>query len=880
QPLYRCLDCLSSELLCMECCSETHGDRPLDIIQKWNGRCFEQVFLKDLGLVIQLGHHRGEGCEAPRRGNIGFVVIHTNGLHPVSVDYCNCPGRNLSYRQQCIRHRWFPATQDDPQTCATFRVLNLFHKMTLDGKVSVYDFLGGIEKMTNNGGIAYQKDRYKSFARMSLQYRHLLMLKRSGRGNDLEGRRVEETKPGECAIECIACSRPEINLPKGWDKTFLYFFFVVIDACFCLKRRLVSNEFKDPGLGTGWTYFVEDPAFRGYLKTLVDITHRRFWMSTCSGLAALDYANTCYSRGYGSTGVAIGVCARHELVQRTGAVDLQKGERYANMDYAYGSILRHVHPSLHCVNSYDIVCQWHKNLASRMEGMPDLVRVDIPSRSMDYVIPKLHIHGHNLKCQLSFSLNYTLGVGRTDVEGIERPWANIGPVATSTREMGPGTRHDTLDDHLHHWNWTKMVALGRILWKRLRNAISERNAQERSLEEFTVQQAESAEEWIQMVKDWETKCVYCSSIRFILSDVVLQGMTENDVRLILAEQEKEDEKAGVPSIHHISPSAFIAHGLELEELQRRLDQDIKSKVHMTAKDLAMFLDRRTRLGRAIGRFRAIQSTYTPTALQVLAEHQATLQSDKEASYEHLETILLMLPSALTRQQREQGCRQGLLEIELKLRDAQMRRALDQLRNHLHIRMRLVMYCDSNVRHQAMLMRSRAMIARNDVKTEAHKHRYQVAWEAMRRANGLQEKDMPWKKLREADVRSEQEDLSTAADEAQLTREDIRNQAGNGYHCPSWIWMQGGMGEMIDEERMRDGIRVEYCKAYARCQRWREEVLLLKEEMRRSLVSLKWKERWWEERAKAPAIDDAHADGISSYAHSQASVMRALHDRFL
>ncbi|THU79499.1 hypothetical protein K435DRAFT_697625 [Dendrothele bispora CBS 962.96] len=80
---------------------------------------------------------------------------------------------------------------------------------------------------------------------------------------------------------------------------------------------------------------------------------------------------------------------------------------------------------------------------------------------MDYVIPKLHIHGHNLKCQLSFSLNYTLGVGRTDIEGIKRPWANIGPVATSTHEMGPGTRHDTLDDHLHHWNWTKTVALSK-----------------------------------------------------------------------------------------------------------------------------------------------------------------------------------------------------------------------------------------------------------------------------------------------------------------------------------------------------------------------------------------------------------------------------------
>jgi hypothetical protein len=51
-------------------------------------------------------------------------------------------------------------------------------------------------------------------------------------------------------------------------------------------------------------------------------------MSTCSGLAALDYANTKFSRGYSTTGVGMGVCARHEFVQANGVGDLQRGERY------------------------------------------------------------------------------------------------------------------------------------------------------------------------------------------------------------------------------------------------------------------------------------------------------------------------------------------------------------------------------------------------------------------------------------------------------------------------------------------------------------------------------------------------------------------------
>jgi hypothetical protein len=122
------------------------------------------------------------------------------------------------------------------------------------------------------------------------------------------------------------------------DVRFLYILYIAIDTCFHLKRRLVSSEKKDPGLGTRWAYFTEDRPFHEYLLTVMDQKEvsvrlgngRRTdtpQMSTCSGLAALDYANTKFSQGYGSMGVGLGVCARHEFVQRSGAADLQKGER-------------------------------------------------------------------------------------------------------------------------------------------------------------------------------------------------------------------------------------------------------------------------------------------------------------------------------------------------------------------------------------------------------------------------------------------------------------------------------------------------------------------------------------------------------------------------
>ena len=45
---------------------------------------------------------------------------------------------------------------------------------------------------------------------------------------------------------------------------------IAIDACFRLKRRAVSSEEKDPILGSGWGYFVEDTGFKAVLSEYGD----------------------------------------------------------------------------------------------------------------------------------------------------------------------------------------------------------------------------------------------------------------------------------------------------------------------------------------------------------------------------------------------------------------------------------------------------------------------------------------------------------------------------------------------------------------------------------------------------------------------------------
>ncbi|KAF8143615.1 hypothetical protein K438DRAFT_1993757 [Mycena galopus ATCC 62051] len=316
----------------------------------------------------------------------------------------------------------------------------------------MYDYYSVLEKLSNNSGVK-PPNRYHAFLRMVHEYSHLLMLKRAGRGHDKLG--VFRTKQGELAVKCPSCPRPGENLPDGWEDAppadkFLYIIFLAIDACFRLKRRLVSSELKGPMLGSGWSYMVETKPYRQFMLSVTDQKER---------IGGAQSPNTKFSRSYSATGVGMGVCVQHEFVQANGVADLQRGERFVNMDWLLVCILLHIDPRLFKMISYDIVCQWWINLKERLTKLPSPMRLTLVLALIRFVIPKMHIRGHLWACMMLFSLNYVPGSAQTDGKGIERPWAHIGGVGTSTREMGPGSREDTLNAHWGSWNWQKLLGL-------------------------------------------------------------------------------------------------------------------------------------------------------------------------------------------------------------------------------------------------------------------------------------------------------------------------------------------------------------------------------------------------------------------------------------
>lgn len=110
--------------------------------------------------------------------------------------------------------------------------------------------------------------------------------------------------------------------------------------------------------------------------------------------------------------------------------------------------------------SYDIACQWSQSFFSRIAKINAEAPVLKPESITRFVVPKFHLPAHIPNCQTRFAFMFTPGAGLGDGEAPERGWADTNPLGPSTREMGPGSRRDTLDAHFQNYNWEKIRHLG------------------------------------------------------------------------------------------------------------------------------------------------------------------------------------------------------------------------------------------------------------------------------------------------------------------------------------------------------------------------------------------------------------------------------------
>ncbi|KAJ7100996.1 hypothetical protein C8R43DRAFT_1141258 [Mycena crocata] len=858
---FRCKDC-GEFLQCRECCVARHQPSPLHLLEEWGGAFWKRTTLLDLGLVYQVGHAGGP-CLTPAAPMCTMVVIDTTGIHSVHFNYCGCRpgGRKANELEQLMRGGWYPASLTDPGTCATFNVLDLYRLLNVVGNMNVHDFIRSLERRTDglgSSGMRWMPDRYRAFNRMQRQWAFLARLRRAGRAHAEDG--VDATGPGELLDGCWACPQEFRNLPSDWRSVdpkykFLYMLILAVDANFKLKHRLRANERYDPSLGPGWGAFVEPIAYREHLKNYVGEKD----ISTCIAFAALLQKDTRLTTGLRASGVGGCVCARHECVRPNGLGDLQKGERYANMDYIVMACLAGV-SLLMLTISYDIACQWKKNLRERNSKLPEAIRLDIDNVEVQCGLPVWHASSHEAECSNQNSLSFLVGVGKSDGEGVERTWAALNPAAYATKEMGVGNRADTLEDKVDSHNFLKNLTQVDSLRRKLVVALAERARQVEAFKEVNKTVAKDLRGvWqaaiVTFVRDHDEPNPY------ILTEA--GGASETQIRLNLREAEEEDaRRAGTP-LHGTSATAFLVAGIQLEDAQRRIRSELAGRALVTA-------DRASKI------HEPPCVIFTPGAARAIAEEELAKEAD--ATPIKAEDTRLYMPSELSDWEQQNGCQRGLVKIEVALREAQCRNALVAVRKQLHAKRHLIGFRDTHITGQVKATKARTLIGEVGERVDASAAKYRQGRTAL--DNLVDEDGVPYlqsmahfKPLKAADLALDNEVIeSDTAARKKLSLiaagkgvRTPRHIAGSSKRVLSWIWTANGATGK-EEEDLHESMRVEWCRAKARKVRWEEEVLLLREEMRRVLRYLEWQRDWW--TARQGVREDASPElrhGLNAYA---------------
>ncbi|PBK85147.1 hypothetical protein ARMGADRAFT_891863, partial [Armillaria gallica] len=76
-----------------------------------------------------------------------FIIVNCNGVHSMQVCSCYYQG-DPNQVCQLMLMGLFPATLDQPKIAFTFQVLKQFQIACLQGKISAYNFINSLTRLT------------------------------------------------------------------------------------------------------------------------------------------------------------------------------------------------------------------------------------------------------------------------------------------------------------------------------------------------------------------------------------------------------------------------------------------------------------------------------------------------------------------------------------------------------------------------------------------------------------------------------------------------------------------------------------------------------------------------------------------------------------
>lgn len=299
--------------------------------------------------------------------------------------------------------------------------------------------------------------------------------------------------------------------------------------------------------------------------------------------------------------------------------------------------------------------------------------------------------------------------------------------------------------------------------------------------------------------------------------------------------------------------------LRFEKQAGRTDQ--------TSKQQAELLDKCNGLYRRILAWRKSQVVHQPNLVTLIA---SATEEGGDSAVSEPESIPLYLPHTVIAEHKLR-VRPKVADVERRLREAQADDALSEIRRLRRIITGLWQFKSLQLSGEGNKPNTRLRMThtrlQNRIKRSAERYR------AARSALQHLDPNGPWSTrlqvLEDTHIRGP-------------GRED--GESNSNYDI-SWIWLVARPAGESNSDKMgakdvAESMKVEWAKTRARKLRWDEEYQLVQEEMRRTIVYLRWKAEWWRGQVDARADAEAHLlSGLNAYAHKQAAMLDRLATRF-
>ncbi|OSC98309.1 hypothetical protein PYCCODRAFT_1375432 [Trametes coccinea BRFM310] len=811
-----------------------------------------------------------------------MTVVHEHGIHAAAIAFCHCPTATDSSfcpePVQLIKFGLFPGSWQQPQTAYTINGLRDYHLLSLQSTITALDYVYYLRRSTDN-------DRYRELNTAMREFTFLRNVRRAGQDP------TSDLPAGCLAVSCPACPQPGINMLEGWRdrpdaEGYLDMLFYSVDGNFHHNQKMKPMDPEDYPLTQGAGYFRQAILHQAseYMNP-----HSPFQESTCNKFGAMGYGR--YSgRVSGMVGLT---CSRHMFVFPRSLVDLVKGEGFAWGDFAQLSGLQ---PWLDVLKlfcrGYDINCQYDKKFELRLADFRSnfshlrSVRTTVfpPTRSL---IPKFHAPAHTLLCSVYRSYNYTPGVGMTDGEASERIWAAFNALAIRAKEMTAGHRHDVINDFLSDLNVRRVHGMPKALSGKHQTARRQLALAREHLQylEQNIADERKLSEWRQTEAVWERDVLDPQKHRGLQNPYLLdkeKGLTEKQLVEMMKKMRAGREE------HSLGPLGIIHQGTLLErkreELLDELELDDATDVALetlkgrcdtflcevdtwtTVRDayLQPLVDKATRTG-PLDPTSGPKSTSAFFPLRDMSYDAGSASKGlppvrnpkgKPDLWQDVHAVNILLPSAYDASILRALCMREVVGFESEIRRAQARDALDDVRTAIIGR---EAYKIKKIHLSSKTYATRAtnhIRSMEDGVREAA-NRYRRARTALL-ALGMDEADPEFRVLRKEDT-------------VKYSLDGQHKTLGESSESKPWIWerftFSDTQGDGQYQAFFEDARRVHWFRSSALNKRWREELSLVEEEMRRSIRFFSYhRHRWLDVAEKRDLLGNR---GAAAYARKQA-----------